>query len=120
MGDEKKTENARLKLDFVKQLKSNAEGLLSRVGALALDEQGSKPLYPKDAYEKMVSMYINLRAMLLLLDSAMKTGTTEEHNELKYLSIDPVTFLKITECSQMSLAEYDELNISYGVNLTVH
>ena len=40
MGDEKKTENARLKLDFVKQLKSNAEGLLSRVGSLALDEQG--------------------------------------------------------------------------------
>lgn len=109
-------EYARLNMGFVESLRLNAVGLSSRVGSLAISAESEDSLYPPGAYEMMVTMYINLKAMLLLLDTAIQNGKVEDES----LLIEPAMFIKITECSQMSIAVYDELNAAYNINFTVH
>jgi len=115
-----KDEYARLNMDFIDTLKKNAIGLASRVGSLALESESIHSQYPSGAYDLMVSMYLNLKAMILLIDLAIEEGKVEKDETSEYLLIDPNTFIKITECSQMSIATYDDLTAAYNINLTIH
>lgn len=113
-------EYARLDLSFLKQLRDNAAGLASRVGSLALSQEADPPIYSADVYEQLISMYVNIKAMILLVDLAFETGHLETEDNTEYLLIDPTMFIQITECSQMTMATYDALQSSHNINLTLH
>ena len=113
-----KTEKAKLSVEFINSLEENARGLLSRVGVLALNELSPNPLYPDRAYQDMVLMYNNLKAMLEILSVAADEKNLSE-DKASYL-LDVPTFIKITEVSAITMEVYDSLQSSYGINLTLH